>query len=149
MTSISGSVTLLRDFMFYFDVKQLGIMITFTLINYDEWNLLGLTIMVFFLNQLIATSDAHSKFDIKFPKLSKIESMILSSGKLLILLISVYLIHRNKSLMKILKRIGPKIEPCGTHNKVSKICFILLVFCLCLFRWYECRNTIQQYIQDQ
>ena len=103
----------------------------------------------FFLNQLIATSDAHSKFDIKFLKLSKIESMILSSGKLLILLISVYLIHRNKSLMKILKRIGPKIEPCGTHNKVSKICFILLVFCLCLFRWYECRNTIQQYIQDQ
>lgn len=149
MTSKSGSVTLLRDFMFYFDVKQLGIMITFTLINYDEWNLLGLTIMVFFLNQLIATSDAHSKFDIKFPKLSKIESMILSSGKLLILLISVYLIHRNKSLMKILKRIGPKIEPCGTHNKVSKICFILLVFCLCLFRWCECRNTIQQYIQDQ
>ena len=76
MISKSGSVTLFRDFMFYFDVKQLGIMITFTLMNYDEWNLLGLTIMVFFLNQLIATSDAHSKFDIKFPKLSKTESMI-------------------------------------------------------------------------
>ena len=38
-----------------------------------DWNLLGLTIMVLFLNQLIPTSDAHAKSDIKFSKLSRDE----------------------------------------------------------------------------
>ena len=47
-----------------------------------DWNLLSLEIMVLFLNQLTATSDAHSKFEIKFSKSSETEDMVLSSAKL-------------------------------------------------------------------
>ena len=43
----------------------------------------GMTIMVWFLSKLIATSDAHSKLETKFSKFSKIEDVVLSTYRLL------------------------------------------------------------------
>ena len=56
----------------------MAIIITFTIINYDgfEFN------SVLSLNQFMALSDARSKFEIRFSKLSKIEDKVLSSVKL-------------------------------------------------------------------
>ena len=63
--------------------------------------------------------------------------MVLSLAKLFE---SDFLMHRNKSLRNILKRIGPNTDPCSTPDKMFwkalkvKILFIL-TFC---FRSFKC-----------
>ena len=66
--------------------------------------------------------------------------MVLSSAKLCK---SDFLMHRNKSLRNILKRIEPNIEPCGIPDKIFwnalKMLFIL-TFCFRSFK-YEFRKV--------
>ena len=73
------------------------------------WNLSVLTIILFCLNQLTANSDSCSiVFKSPFNVL-QVGVMVSSLAKLCK---SNFLIHRDKSLRNILKRIGPNIENC-------------------------------------
>ena len=98
-----------------------------------DCNLLGLKIIVLFLNQLIATSDARFKFEINFSKLFKFEDMVLLSAKLWM---SAFLTDKNKSLMTILKKIRPRMEPSGTpDNKIWKRPSVLFILTFCWRLW--------------
>ena len=66
--------------------------------------------------------------------------MILSPAKLCK---SDFLMHRNKSLRNILKRIGPNIEPCGKADKIfwnAVKTFFIVTFCFRSFK-YEFRKV--------
>ena len=81
-------------------------------------NLSALVIISFCLNQLTADSDSCPKvFKVfKSPvKVLQVAVIVLSSAKLCK---ADFLMHRNKSLRNVLKRIGPNIEPCGTPDKM-------------------------------
>ena len=73
--------------------------------------------MQLFVNYFIAHSDAFSNFLINSFKSSEKAKIVLSSTKLCKLAV---LNQRNRSLMKMLKRSGPKIEPCGTPESYSR-----------------------------
>ena len=78
-------------------------------------NLSELTIISFCFNQRTADLDSCSKvFKIPVKVLQMVE-MILSPARLCR---SDFLMHRNKSLRNILKRIGPNTETCGTPDKM-------------------------------
>ena len=83
------------------------------------WNLSGLAIMLSFLNQSTADSDSFSSVrrrPFRFLQVTKLcESDFVS--------------HKSKSFIKMLNRIGPSIEPCGTPKSiVLKKLDILLIF---------------------
>ena len=86
--------------------------------------------MQLFMNHFIAHSYACSNFLIEFCKsLEKVE-MVLSSGKLCK---SAVLNKRDRSLMKMLKKIGPNKELCGTPESSSlKRLYVLLILTLSL-----------------
>ena len=67
--------------------------------------------MQLFVNPFIAHSDASSNFLINSCKSLEKAEMVLSSANLCK---SVVLDQTNKLLMKMLKRIAPNMEPCGT-----------------------------------
>ena len=104
------------------------------------WNLSALTIILFCLYQLTADSDSCSKVFKSPVKVLQVAVMVLSLAKLCK---SDFLMHRNKSMRNILKRIGPNIEPCGTPDKIFwnalKMLFIL-IFCFRSFK-YEFRKV--------
>ena len=69
--------------------------------------------MQLFVNHFMAHSDASSNLLINSCKSLEKTEMVLSSAKLCK---SAVLNQRNRSLIKMLKRIGPNTEPCGTFN---------------------------------
>ena len=86
-----------------------------------------MTSISFCLNQLTADSDSCSKVFKSPVKVLQVAMMVF-----LKLCKSDFLMHRNKSLRNILKRIGPNIEPCGTPDKMFwnalKTLFILTFY---------------------
>ena len=108
----------------------------FLLSNKIAWNLSGLTIMLLSLNQFMAQLLSDSKMLTRFfTVLAKLDK-VLSSAKLW-----TDTLHRKKkkSLKKILNKIGPTIEPCGTPDFIVwKLLFMLLIFTHCfLFSKYS------------
>ena len=92
-------------------------------------NLSGFTIIMSSLNHCTAFSDSEVKLLINFSRDFSVHEIVLSSAKLWK---SAFLIHSKRSLMKMLKRMGPKIEPCGTpDNKTWKTLYVLFIFTFC------------------
>ena len=67
--------------------------------------------MLLFLNQSTADSDSFSSVWSRSFKFLQVAAMLLLSAKLCK---SYFAIHKNKSFIKMLNRIEPSIEPCGT-----------------------------------
>ena len=90
------------------------------------WNLSGFTIIVFSLTHCTAFSDSEVKLLINsFRDFSVHEIIVLSLAKFCNSTFSIQI----KILMKMLKRMGPKIDPCGTQvNKTWKTLYVLFTF---------------------
>ena len=88
------------------------------------------------MNHFITHSDASSNILINSCKSLEKAEMVLSSAKLCK---SVVLNQRNRSLMKMLKRIGPNMEPCGIpeSNYLMKRLYVLLILTFCLLTSLE------------
>ena len=99
------------------------------------WNLSGLAIMLLFLNQSIADSGSFSSVWRRSFRFLQVTVMVLSSAKLYK---SDFVSHKNQSVTKMLNRIGPTIDPCGTPESIvlKETRYILLIFTLC-FRWFK------------
>ena len=92
--------------------------------------------MQLFVNHFIAQSDAFSNFSINLCKSLERTEMVLLLAKLCK---SAVLNQRNRFLVKIMKRIGPNLEPYDTPESESnslKRLYVLLIlaFCLILFK---------------
>ena len=88
------------------------------------WNLSGFTIIMFSLNHCTAFSDSEVKLLINFSRDYEVHEIALSSAKLCN---SAFSIQRQRSLIKMLKRTGPKIDPCRTpDNETWKHCMYYL-----------------------
>ena len=92
-----------------------------------DWNLPGFMIMQLLVNHFIAHSDAFSNFLIKSCQSLKKVEIVLSSAKFSKL---VVLNQRNRSLIKMLKKIRPNMEPWGALEK------IFWRGCMCYWSWY-------------
>ena len=75
------------------------------------WNLPGLIIISFFVNQSIAILLSYANLSINLETVSPKADRVLSSAKLRIKAISM---KKNKSLIERLNYIGPRIEPRGS-----------------------------------
>ena len=80
------------------------------------WNLSGLIIISFFVNQSIVMLLSDSNVSINLKTVSPQADRVLSSAKLCIVAISM---KKNKSLLERLNKIGPSIELCGTPKIIS------------------------------
>ena len=91
------------------------------------WNLSGFTIIVFSFTHCTAFSDSEVKLLIdSFRGSSVHEIIVLSLAKFRN---STFSIQIKILLMKMLKRMGPKIDPCGTQvNKTWKTLYVLFTF---------------------
>ena len=85
--------------------------------------------MQLFVNHFFAYSDASSNILINSCKSLEKAEMLLSSAKLCE---SAVLNQRNRSLMKMLKRTGPYMEPCRTPegNSLKRV-YVLLILTFC------------------
>ena len=82
--------------------------------------------MLLFLNQSTADSDFFSSVGRRSFRFLQVRAMVLSSAKLCK---SDFVNHKNKSFIKMLNRIGPSINPCGTlESIVLKKLDVLLIF---------------------
>ena len=99
------------------------------------WNVSGLAIMLLFLNQSIPNSDSFSSVWRRSFRFLQVTVMVLSFAKLYK---SDFVSHKNKSVTKMLNRIGPTIDPCGTPESIvlKETRYTLLIFTLC-FRWFK------------
>ena len=79
-----------------------------------DWNLSGFTIILFVLNQFIAVSHSFRNISESSVKCLLPTDIVLSSAKFAS---SASLMKKNKSFIKRLKRIGPRIDPWGTLDK--------------------------------
>ena len=110
--SSSISLELLIFFSLIFKTKEV-FCLSLRIIN---WNLLGLAFGELASNQLSTFSRSYFRFEkIGSNFWSKLHN-VLSSAKLQT---SDFITLRNKSLINILKRSDPSIEPCGTPMYVS------------------------------
>ena len=89
--------------------------------------------MQLFVNHFTGHSDGFSSFLINSCKsLEKAEMVLLSAE----LRKSAVLNQRNKLLIKMLKKIGSNMEPCGTPKTYSfKRLYVLLILTFCLPRF--------------
>ena len=118
----------------FYIFKLYGIWFSLLLFIITAWNLSGLDIMLLFLNQSTADSDSFSSVRRRSSRFLQVTAMVLSSAKLCK---SDFVSYKNKPFIKILSRIEPSIEPCGTPESiVLKKLDILLVFPLC-FRCFK------------
>ena len=90
------------------------------------WNLSGLIIISFFVNQSLAILLSDSNVPINLESVSPQAHRVLSSAKLCIEAISM---KKNKSLTERLNKIGPSIEPCVNFVMVA----ISIVYLCTLF----------------
>ena len=94
-----------------------------------DLNLSGFTTIMFSLNHCTAFSDLDVKFLINPSRNFSEHEIVLSSAKLCN---SAFSIQSKTPLMKMLKRMGPKIDPCGTpNNKTYKAINVLFIFTFC------------------
>ena len=113
--------------------KLCGLILLLLLSVITAWDLSGFTIMQLFVNHFIAHSDASSDFSINSCKSLEKTEMVLSLAKLWK---SAVLNQRDRSLIKMLKRIGPNMEPCGTLKSNSlKRLYVLLILTFCWRRF--------------
>ena len=78
--------------------------------------------------QSTADSDSFSGVRRRSFRFLQVAAMVLSSAKLCK---SDFVSHKNKSLIKMLNKIGPSIHPCGTpESMVLKKLDMLLIFTL-------------------
>ena len=84
--------------------------------------------MQLFVNHFIAHSHASSNFLINSCKSLEKAEMVSSSAKLCK---SAMLNQRKRSLIKMLKKIGPNMEPCGTpeSNSLKSLYVLFLTYC--------------------
>ena len=68
-----------------------------------------------FLNPSTADSDSFSSAWRGSFRFLQVTAMVLSSAKLCK---SDFVSHKNKSFIKMLNRIGPRIDPCGTPESI-------------------------------
>ena len=80
------------------------------------WNLSGLIIISFFVNQSIAILLSDSNVSINLETVSPQADRVLSSAKLCKEATSM---KKNKSLIERLNKIGPSIDPCSTPEIIS------------------------------
>ena len=107
---------------------EVGLFYWFFLSIIMAWNLSGFTIIMFSLNHWTAFSDSEVKLSINSYRDFSVHEIVLSSAKLCN---SAFSIQSKRSLMKMLKRMGPKIDPCGTpDNKTWKTLHVLFIFCI-------------------
>ena len=101
------------------------------------WNLSGFTIIVLSLTHCTAFSDSEVKLLIdSFRDFSVHEIIVLSLAKFCNSTFSIQI----KILMKMLKRMGPKIDPCGTQdNKTWKTLYVLFI---CTFSFLPFKEKI-------
>ena len=100
-------------------------------IHNNSLKLSGLAIMLLLVNQFTADSYSFSSVWRRSVKLLQVTAVVLSSAKLCI---SDIVSYKNKPFIKMLNRIGPSIEPCGTPESiVLKKLNILLIFTLCFW----------------
>ena len=97
-------------------VNGMFVRLDFFLSRIMAWNLSGLIIISFFVNQSMAILLSDSNVPINLESVSPQAHRVLSSAKLCIEAISM---KKNKSLMERLNKIGPSIEPCGTPEIIS------------------------------
>ena len=71
--------------------------------------------MLLFLNQSTADFDSFSYVRKRFFRFLQVTAMLLSSAKLYK---PDFVSHKNKSFIKMFKRIGPSIELCGTLESI-------------------------------
>ena len=94
-----------------------------------DWNLSGFTAIMFSLNHCTAFSDLGVKLLINPSRNFSEHEIALSSAKLYN---SAFSIQSKTPLMKMLKRMGPKTDPCGTaNNKTYKTIDLLFIFTFC------------------
>ena len=86
------------------------------------WNLSGFTIIMFSLNHYTPFFDSEVKLLINSSRDFSVHEIVLGSAKLCN---SAFSIQSKRSLMKMLIRMGPKIDLCGTpNNKIRKTLYI-------------------------
>ena len=79
-----------------------------------------------FLNHCTAFSDSEVKLLINSSRDFSVHEIVLSSAKFCN---SAFAIQSKKSLVKMLKRMEPKIDPCGTpDNKTLKTLYVCFIF---------------------
>ena len=84
---------------------------------------------MFSLNHCTASSVLEVKLLISSSRDFSVHEIVLSSAKLCN---SAFSIQSKRSLMKMLKRMGSKIDPCGTpDNKTLKTLYVLFTFTFC------------------
>ena len=121
-----NSLTLFSELMCILYFIEVQLFYWFFLAIIISWNLSEFTIIMFSLNHFTAFSDSDVKLLINSKDFS-VHEIVLSSAKLCN---SAFSIHSKRSLMKMLKRMGPKIHPCGTtDNKTWKTLYAVLVKC--------------------
>ena len=99
-------------------------------VNITIWNLSGLTIIMFSLNHCTAFPDSQVKLFINSSRDFSVHEIVLLSEKLHN---SAFSIQIKRSLKKMLKILGPKIDPCGTPEyKTWEAVHILFIF-TCFF----------------
>ena len=101
------------------------------------WNLSGFTMIMLSLTHCTAFSDSEVQFLIdSFRGFSVHEIIVLSLAKFRNSTFSIQI----KILMKMLKRMGPKIDPCGTQdNKTWKTLYVLFI---CTFSFLPFKEKI-------
>ena len=87
----------------------------FFLLRIIAFNVSGLKIISFYVNQSIAIF-SNFNVSINLETISSQADRVLASAKLCIEAISM---KKNKSLIEGLNKIGPGIEPCGTPEIIS------------------------------
>ena len=81
---------------------------------------------MFSLNHCTASSDSEVKLLINSSGDFSVHEIVLSSAKFCN---SAFSIQSKRLLMKMFKRMGPKIDPCGTQdNKTWKTLYVLFIF---------------------
>ena len=125
--SSPSSLTLFSELMFIsFIFIEVGYFVSFFLSIIMVWNLSGFPIIMFFFNHCTAFSESEVKFSISSSEDFSVHEIVLPSTKLCN---SAFSIRSKRSLMKILKRIGPKINPCGNpDNKTTCIIYLHILF---------------------
>ena len=81
---------------------------------------------MFSLNHCTASTDSEVKLLINSSGDFSVHEIVLSSAKFCN---SAFSIQSKRLLMKMFKRMGPKIDPCGTQdNKTWKTLYVLFIF---------------------
>ena len=110
-----------------------GLLFWFFVSGIIAWNYSGLTIMELSLNHCVAMFPSFRNSEISLFSELETRETVLSAAKLCR---SEFLIYIKKSFMNKLKRIRPRIEPCGTPGKINwKMLYVLLIWTLCFRRF--------------